>query len=223
LPRHRRTNVAAGSGDERPEGNAMARFFALLVAIFCCGGSAVAAPALVSSRAAPAFRAGHKLPKCQAPARGSGLLYDGDFQLMPDIGSNYSEYFAGEPFAPGWHVSKGSVDFNGSTGWGPPAPNNGLRARAFATTPNAPYVVTFLFSGNGGENPQVKKMDVEAAGQSQEFSWDLSQGDAESGNYVVESWTFTATASATNLRFVSRDARGSSRGPVIGDISVTLQ
>jgi hypothetical protein len=210
----------------------MVRLLAALIAMVSLAGTAAAAPrGTLNARSAALFD--HKQPKCQASPSGPGLLLDGDFDRMPDIGSQYSEYFKGEPFAPGWHVTKGSIDFNGSTGWGPAAPNNactvdldgidpgGLTSRGFATTPNSAYTVTFLFSGNGGEPPQIKRMLVEAAGRSHLFTWDLSQGDAEGGEWSTESWDFTAVSSSTTVTFVSRDRRTSSRGAVIGDISVT--
>jgi len=175
-----------------------------------------------------------KLPKCQASPSGSGLLYDGDFQLMPDIGSHYSEYFRGEPFAPGWHVAKGSVDFNGSTGWGPAAPNNactidldginpgGLRSRAFPTTPDSAYTVTFSMSGNGDCAPQNKVVEVEAAGQSAQFTWDIANGNtAQNGDWGTQTWGFTATSTSTNLALISRDPRNAACGVVVGTISVT--
>jgi choice-of-anchor C domain-containing protein len=209
----------------------MTRYIAGLLVV--CLATGAAAPQRQGVHGRVPGPDGHKLPKCQASPSGSGLLYDGDFQLMPDIGAHYSEYFAGEPFAPEWRVTRGSIDFNGSTGWGPAAPNNActvdldginpgaIKSKSFATLPSATYTVTFLFSGNGGAPPQIKTLDVEAAGQSARFTWDQSAGDAEHGNWTTQTWSFTATSSKTSVTFVSRDPQDDARGPIVGDISVT--
>jgi len=176
----------------------------------------------------PAFK------KCAAWPGGTGLVVDGDFHQVADPGSHYSEYYTGDHFAPGWRVGRGSIDFSGSTGWGPAVPNNActidldginpgsINARAFTTTPSSAYTVTFLMSGNGYCGQHVLTMEVEAAGQSQQFTWNTASGnDAEHGVYSMETWGFSATSTSTKLEFRSLDSRKSGCGVIVGAISVT--
>jgi len=67
-------------------------------------------------------------------------------------------------------------------------------------------------------------MLIEAAGQSEQLTWDTSSGhDAQNGDFEQETWSFTATGSRTGLKFESLDPkpRRAVCGPVIGAISVT--
>jgi hypothetical protein len=93
----------------------------------------------------------------------------------------------------------------------------------FLTTPSATYTVGFLFSGNGSCGPNVKTMMVKAAGQSETLTWDLSsQGSANNGNFLQETWSFAATGSRTRVGFISLDQPPSNTcGPVVAAISVT--
>jgi len=159
--------------------------------------------------------------KCPASASGSGILEDGDFHL----GTYYNPYKTfqkDERFARGWHVTKRTIDLYGG-GW--PTPGGlcsidldgdnvgGIEHAPFATVPNAVYAVTFLFSGNSGPYPPIiKTMKVEAAGQSQIFTWNTASDNyAENGVFQQESWLFTATSSVTRLKFVSLDKPKTSR------------
>jgi hypothetical protein len=170
--------------------------------------------------------------KCPAWPGGSGLLKDGDFHEAVYPGS-WQDFTNGQRFAPDWLVTKRSIDLNGTYFMSP----DGICAvdldgyepgaivhRAFATTPSASYTVTFLFSGNGSNYPTIKKIRVEAAGQSETLTWDISNGhDAQHGDFDQESWAFVAMSSRTRLRFRSLDTveAGYQNGPVVAAISVT--
>jgi Protein of unknown function (DUF642) len=94
--------------------------------------------------------------------------------------------------------------------------------RPFATTAGYMYTVTFLFSGNGKAGPTVKVMEVSAAEQTQQFTWDTSNNNnAQNGDYQIESWTFMANGPKARLSFRSLDPKKSPSGPVIAAISVT--
>ena len=98
----------------------------------------------------------------------------------------------------------------------------GLRSRAFPTTPDSAYTVTFSMSGNGDCAPQNKVVEVEAAGQSAQFTWDIANGNtAQNGDWGTQTWGFTATSTSTNLALISRDPRNAACGVVVGTISVT--
>jgi len=169
---------------------------------------------------------------CPVWSGGTGILADGDFSRTTDPGTGFPTYQRGVHFAPDWRVTGRTIDFAGSSAWkqntgycsidldGTPGPG-GIRHSAFATQPNEPYSVTFLFSGNGSCAPTIKSMLVSAANQSTTFTWDITNGnDAQHGVWLPESWTFRANATTTTLAFQSQDAPGNC-GPVVAAISVT--
>jgi hypothetical protein len=193
--------------------------------------------AVTSAGARPAaLRAGAPIipqsrAHCPAIAGGTGVLPDGDFSQLLDPGNIGTTYYKPARFAPHWKVAKGNVDFNGSTAWGIGwycsvdldgyFTVGGVRTAMFPTVQGLPYTVTFYLSGNGGDPPTVKSMELEAAGQSTTFTWDSSNNnDIEHGDYAVEQWTFGAQGPSAALKFVSTDPKGSSRGPVIAGVSV---
>src|SRR5207342_1988734 len=53
--------------------------------------------------------------KCPAIPGGTGILADGDFSLAIDPGNTAPTFPKGSKFAPRWKVSKGEIDFNGTT------------------------------------------------------------------------------------------------------------
>jgi Protein of unknown function (DUF642) len=168
--------------------------------------------------------------KCTANPSGTGLLADGDFSRADDPGGGYTVR-GGQKFAPRWQATGNTIEFysslfktpNGECSVdldGTPGPG-GIKHSGFATTPSAVYTVNFLFSGNGACNPVVKTMEVDAAGQSAQFTFDTSNGNnAQNGDYVTESWSFTAYGPRARLQFKSLDAK-SNCGPVVAGISVS--
>jgi len=174
-----------------------------------------------------------RVQHCAAWPSGSGILSDGDFHgavLPPN--ETYTEYSAGQIFAPSWRVKKRTIDVVAPGDFNPP---NGvcsidldgksvgaIEHRPISTTPSVLYTVSFLFSGNGSCGPEIKTMVVQAAGQSETLTWNLaSQGNAHDGNFLQETWSFTATSLRTRLAFISKDASGPGCGPVVAAISVT--
>ena len=88
--------------------------------------------------------------------------------------------------------------------------------------PNAAYTVSFLLSGDNQCPPTIKTVQVEAAGQSQTFTWDVSNGnDAEHGVFGAETFAFTGSSATTTLQFSSLRSKRSGCGPVVAAISVT--
>ena len=172
-----------------------------------------------------------KKTHCPAWPGGTGILADGDFALAiaPPSGQHF---YAGQKFAPDWKVAKGSIDLL-STHYKAPSGvcsvdldgdnhSGSMKHKAFGVTPSAVYTVSFLFSGSVQCAPTVKTMKVEAAGQSQVFTWDTSNGhNAENGVFEQEAWSFTATSASTTLEFASLDPTNSDCGPVVAAISVT--
>ena len=209
----------------------MIRCLAMLgIAILAgCAGFGVQTALTPTQIAQGDARAVNPAAKCPAAHGGSGLLADGDFSKATQPAS-YTLYAKGKKFAPYWKVSNGSIKLISSTYWSvgglcsvdlDAGIGGAIAHKGFATTANAKYKVTFLFSGNGDGGPTVKSMKVIAAGHSMTFTWDTSGGnDARHGKYAKKSWSFTAVAPATTLKIVNLDSPPSSYGPVVAGFSV---
>src|SRR5271157_4784657 len=100
-------------------------------------------------------------------------------------------------------------------------PGAGGIAQTFATTSGAAYTVTFDMAGNPGGGPSVKQMRVQAAGQSANFSFDITGHSANSMGWTTKTWTFTANSSSTTLEFDSLDGASSLFGPALDNVRVT--
>jgi hypothetical protein len=177
----------------------------------------------------------HNATNCPGATDNTGVPPDGDFSQAPEPGSNGDEvYFKGQVFAPSWKVTNDSIDFVGSAYWNVGGycsvdldgqedsnPVGGIKSESFKTRPNHKYTVVFTMSGNGHCPPTVKTMDVTAAGQFAQFTWDTSDNnDAQHGQYQQQRWQFTATKRFTNLTFKSEDPKKSGCGAVVADIYV---
>jgi choice-of-anchor C domain-containing protein len=170
---------------------------------------------------------------CSRWPSGSGILRNGDFHLSPNPGPGVVTWSKGANFTRAWAVTKGSIDLVGPGDFNPPngvcsidldgISVGGIGHAPFDTVAAAAYTVGFQFSGNGSCGPNVKTMLVKAAGQSTTLTWDLStQGSANNGNFLQETWIFTATGSRTSLTFTSLDQPPTNTcGPVVAAVSVT--
>ena len=151
----------------------------------------------------------------QAPA----LLVNGSFEDGPPAG-RFVNVKAGSTVIKGWAVTGEGVDFIGTLWPGsqgahsidldgsarssitPPFAKGGV-AQTFPTTPGARYKVTFDLAGNPFHPPRIKPMRVLAAGQSVDFSFDVTGKSAARMGWIPESWTFTANAATTTLELLS--------------------
>jgi hypothetical protein len=168
---------------------------------------------------------------CPAYPGGSGILYDGDFSQSPMPTGNNTVYRKGTVFAPGWKVTKHSIDFTPSGYWhmdglcavdadGQYA-TGGFKTSIFATKGGASYTVSFLMSGNPDCAPAVKTLKLEVGNQFTTFTWDTSNGnDVRHGKFGPETWSFIASRQ-TAVKFVSQDPPGTGCGAVVAAIAVT--
>jgi hypothetical protein len=170
---------------------------------------------------------------CPALAGGTGILPDGDFSQGENAGTSSPTWYKGQVFAPDWEVSKGNIDFAGSTPYEAGLDGlcsvdldgyytvGGIKSSAFHTKRGATYTLSFLLSGNGHCSPTIKRMKVEIDHQFSAYSWNISSGyDIQDGDYATETWQFRAERLST-LTFVSQDPKGSSCGAVVGGIAIT--
>ncbi|MBN1256983.1 MAG: choice-of-anchor C family protein [Planctomycetes bacterium] len=118
-----------------------------------------------------------------------------------------------------WEASDGerSLDLNGSNGPG------GIE-QSFTTVIGQEYLVSFDIAGNPSTNTSnntaIKWLRVAAAGDSADFSFDIAGNTEADMGYETKDWTFIATATSTNLQFISLDST-MKYGPVLDNVIVT--
>ena len=94
-------------------------------------------------------------------------------------------------------------------------PGAGGIQQTFATIADQKYQVTFDMAGDPQGAPSVKRLMIQAANQSAEFTHvaDL--------NWTRNVWEFTATGSRTTLEFLSLDSEGQvTTGPLLDNVRV---
>jgi choice-of-anchor C domain-containing protein len=112
-----------------------------------------------------------------------------------------------------------SIDLDGNS------EDRGGIKQALRTLPGQSYVVTFHMAGNIGP-PQIKKMRVGAAGQSRDFSFDITGRSFADMGWQKHEWRFTAIDSKTAVEFYSLDSNANcgecSAGPTLDKVSIVL-
>ncbi len=113
-----------------------------------------------------------------------------------------------------WQASSGrhSIDLSGSAAGG--------IEQTFATQVGRTYRVTFDFAGNPDEEPFVKTLNVSAAGQDREFTFDTTGKTRADMGYLSMTFDFTAVSDSTTLAFTSLTP--SFAGPVLDNVGVTV-
>jgi Protein of unknown function (DUF642) len=178
----------------------------------------------------PGLRAMTTTGYCPANPSGTGILPDGDFSeaIEPDGDEVVKKH---RSFAPYWEVTKGNIDFLSPTYWDMDHlcsvdidgyfTIGAIATSAFTTVKKATYTATFLMSGNGACGPTIKTLLVTANDKSETFTWNTASGnDVQHADYSLESWTFKAKSTMTQLGFTSEDPKGSSCGAVIAGVAV---
>src|ERR1700693_1811549 len=167
----------------------------------------------------------------------ANLLVNGSFETGPNPGS-FTNLALGSTAITGWTVSLGNIDYSaslwvaadgsrsldleGSAGTCDLATPNcpGGIAQSFATTPGQEYMVTFDLAGNLLNFPVIKTVRVSAAGQSQDFTFNITGHTTTSMGWTLDSWTFTASGSMTTLEFDTADTPPTGWGPALDNVSV---
>jgi choice-of-anchor C domain-containing protein len=167
----------------------------------------------------------------------ANLLVNGSFEQGPNPGS-FTNKALGSTDITGWTVSLGNIDYIGSL-WvaadgsrsldlegsagtcvlSPPNCPGGI-AQSFSTVAGQQYMVTFDLAGNLLNVPVVKTVRVSAAGQSQEFSFNVTGHSTANMGWVLDSWTFTASGPTTTLEFDTADNPPTGWGPALDNVSV---
>lgn len=177
----------------------------------------------------------------EANARDSGpagivvagnLLKNGSFENGPELRGEktrgYRIYETGSTEVPGWTVFRGSVDVSGLPSQ---VASHGRRCldlngnepggirQTVPTKAGQKYRLVFDLAGNFYAGPVVKKLRVQSAGQSADFTFDVTGRSAVSVGWVRKQWQFTASASRTTLEFLSLDKKGNC-GPLLDNIAL---
>ena len=173
----------------------------------------------------------------------TNLISNGSFEVGPNPGAVL-------PIVPGstdindWTVTRGGVDYIGTYWVAPPGSNRSLDLdntpvgnlngfggieQTFATTAGVKYLVTFAMAGNpyrGFEDPVIKHMRVEAAGDSNDFSFDTAPYSLNNMGWVNHSWQFTANDTSTTIEFYSLHysypGYSGYCGPALDNVSVSI-
>ena len=170
-----------------------------------------------------------------APIRpaSANLLQNGSFETGPDPGP-FIELPLNSTAITGWTVTRDPIDYVG-TFWDAsegsrsidlhrshlPTPGAGGIAQTFATQPGSPYKVTFDMAGNFEAGEVVKDMRVTAAGESTDYSFDVTGRSANDMGWVSRNFMFDAVGIMTTLEFFSLDPV-STGGPALDNVTVTL-
>lgn len=93
--------------------------------------------------------------------------------------------------------------------------------QAFDTAIGQAYRVDFWLAGNPDSGAAVKSVQVAAAGTSADYSFDTTGRTKSAMGWVMESFSFIASATSTTLSFTSLCTTGCSWGPAIDNVSVT--
>lgn len=160
------------------------------------------------------------------------VITNGSFETGPVIEpDSYLNMPVGSTDITGWTVTRASIDYKGfywshfhgdrSIDLDGDASFGGIE-QTFATTSGQVYNVGFHMAGNPNGAPTIKTMRVTAAGQHQDFTFDITGKTTQNMGWTAKTWTFTANSSSTTLEFYSRDTVNGSYGPALDNVSVTL-
>ena len=157
------------------------------------------------------------------------LLTNGSFEQGPAI-SSWTGLQEGSTAIHGWTVTRGRIDYIGPSYWESSdgsysvdldgGPSFAGIAQTFTTEIGAAYIVTFDMAGNPGGPPVVKSLEVNAAGQSGDFTFDTSGSSSANMGWMRKEWQFTAADTHTTIEFRSTDTINGYFGPAIDNVVV---
>ena len=163
-----------------------------------------------------------------APAApGANLIANGSFETGPSPGA-LMPLGAGSTAISSWTVTRAGIDYAG-TAW---TAAQGVRsialngadaggiAQDFETLPHAIYTVRFYMAGDPGTLPNLKTLRVAAAGQSADFTADITGMWEWDPGWNWHAWSFQANATTTTLEFLS--TMTGATGPTIDSVTVAL-
>lgn len=157
----------------------------------------------------------------------ANLLVNGSFETGPSPGA-LMPLATGSAAITGWVATRAGIDYAG-TAWTAAegfrsvalnGPGPGGIAQTFATLPHALYTVRFYLAGDPETLPNIKTMRVTAAGQSAQFTADITGMWAWDPGWNPNMFTFQAASTSTTLEFYS-DMAGTT-GATLDSVTVAL-
>ncbi|MCK4850229.1 MAG: choice-of-anchor C family protein [Phycisphaerae bacterium] len=158
------------------------------------------------------------------------LLVNGSFETGPNVGGQgHKRIEPGSTEIAGWRVIRGSIDYLGSA-WQSSDGSRSLDleghaafggiAQTFDTQPGQVYLVSFDMAGNVDGPPTVKKMKVQAAGQSAELWFNTTGRSRKALGWQRKTWQFAATDTKTTIEFFSVGKAHGHYGPLLDNVSL---
>jgi choice-of-anchor C domain-containing protein len=157
----------------------------------------------------------------------ANLLVNGSFESGPAPGTMLP-LASGNTGVTGWVVTRAGIDYAG-TAWTAAqgsrsialnGPDAGGIAQTFETLPHATYTVRFYLAGDPETLPNVKTMRVSAAGQSADFTADITGMWAWDPGWNPNMWSFQAASTSTTLEFFS--TMSGATGATLDSVTVLL-
>ena len=160
-----------------------------------------------------------------AGSAAANLIENPSFELGPEPGEAML-LEVGSTAITGWVVTRNAIDYCG-TRWehaqgqrslGLNGANPGGVAQTFATAPGEGYDVSFLIAGDSFSTPALKHLRVTAAGQSEDYEFDITHSWPWGMAWIAKTFSFTANSGSTTLEFYSLDTGDT--GPALDSVVV---
>jgi choice-of-anchor C domain-containing protein len=153
---------------------------------------------------------------------------NGSFESGNAPGPSFITLGAGSTAINSWSINSGAIDYIGGY-WTASDGNRsvdlnatvpGVISQTFDTLVGKPYEVLFDLAGNPAGGPTVKQMQVSAAGNFQNYDFDITGNSLSSMGWIEKSFEFNAVGTETTLTFSSLIT--GAYGPAIDNVRVNV-
>jgi choice-of-anchor C domain-containing protein len=159
---------------------------------------------------------------------------NGSFEIGTDPGSSFLTLANGDSTdITGWTVIRGNIDYIGGY-WQPAQGSRSLDLigdqfvggvqQTFDTIPGATYSVSFEMAGNPAGGPTIRPLAVTVAGNTNNFTFDITGATLTNMNWTAHQFTFVATGTSETIQFVSdlsADPNGCCYGAALDNVQIT--
>ena len=161
----------------------------------------------------------------------AAVIVNGSFEnASVDPGNSFLELGNGSTAIDGWTVLGDGIDYVGTL-WETPdgdrsvdlgrssAPGVGGISQVIDTTPGVSYTILFDMAGNPFTPPTLKTMRVSAAGQSNDYSFDVTGRSVSDMGWTTMQFSFMADSTQATLVFEQLNA-ATFWGPAIDNVQI---
>jgi choice-of-anchor C domain-containing protein len=159
----------------------------------------------------------------------AGPFVNGSFELGTGLcftATGFTNVTSANDCITGWSIPLGNIDYihnlwqaaNGTHSLDLNGTAPGAVQQTFDTINNLQYLVSFSMAANTGGLPVLKQLTVDAAGQSQVFTFSRVGHSNASMGWVTDTFRFIAHSSSTTLTFTSNTPGAA--GPALDAVSV---